>query len=380
MAHLEKFKAPSVGHMLAHYRRDEGSLGRDNVDPSRTSANWCMGWKVGKEGKAVVGQVETLQTNWATVKGRIDAVNAHAKEQGKRSTRKDAVVMADFVIAIPEDVLEGDERKFFMLTYIWLSGKVGRENMLGGWVHADEVYTSGPREGQPCRDHMHAAFTPIKDGRFNYKGMWTRADYQTMHGELGDFLERRMGYRPSVELTDEERRERVYADKAKDIDRVKAAVEEQVAPLRQEREQLRSEVDEARRELAQAVMERNVARASARQADEVAQKASVQTAQLRREMDELQGQLDRLREAVRGLLEGVAAHIDALRQTKAGERFLDALNRRRDLPLVEMAFHEAHLDARFLEDPDGVLERSSEVVLLDEGERVAQKLDEWEGR
>ena len=33
MAHIAKYKATSVGHMLAHYRRDESSLGRDNIDP-----------------------------------------------------------------------------------------------------------------------------------------------------------------------------------------------------------------------------------------------------------------------------------------------------------------------------------------------------------
>ena len=33
MAHIAKYKAPSVGHMLAHYRRDRSSLERDNIDP-----------------------------------------------------------------------------------------------------------------------------------------------------------------------------------------------------------------------------------------------------------------------------------------------------------------------------------------------------------
>ncbi|KGI71491.1 plasmid recombination protein [Collinsella sp. 4_8_47FAA] len=35
MAHIAKYKATSVGHMLAHYRRDASSLERDNIDPSR---------------------------------------------------------------------------------------------------------------------------------------------------------------------------------------------------------------------------------------------------------------------------------------------------------------------------------------------------------
>lgn len=33
MAHIAKYKAASCGHMLAHYRRDVSSLGRENIDP-----------------------------------------------------------------------------------------------------------------------------------------------------------------------------------------------------------------------------------------------------------------------------------------------------------------------------------------------------------
>ena len=39
MAHIEKYKAHSVGHMLAHYRRDPSSLERDNIDPALTHLN-----------------------------------------------------------------------------------------------------------------------------------------------------------------------------------------------------------------------------------------------------------------------------------------------------------------------------------------------------
>lgn len=38
MAHIQKYKAHSCGHMLAHYRRDAASLERDNVAPLTRSA------------------------------------------------------------------------------------------------------------------------------------------------------------------------------------------------------------------------------------------------------------------------------------------------------------------------------------------------------
>ena len=52
---------------------------------------------------------------------------------------------------------------------------------MGGFVHRDEVR----KDGSPVRDHMHVPFTPILDGRFNYKKMCPRSFYQTMHGSWG---------------------------------------------------------------------------------------------------------------------------------------------------------------------------------------------------
>lgn len=41
MAHIAKYKAPSVGHMLAHYRRDRSGLERDNIVDFYLFWDWC---------------------------------------------------------------------------------------------------------------------------------------------------------------------------------------------------------------------------------------------------------------------------------------------------------------------------------------------------
>lgn len=247
MAHIAKYKATSVGHMLAHYRRDESSLGRENIDPTRTKDNYTLGLDDRDE---KVGAMDGIEPNWATVEGRIEGVNKAAKAAGKRAVRKDAVVMADVVVTLPENVRKEDEFKFFGYTYWFLIQKLGKENMMGGFVHRDEVR----KDGSPVRDHMHVPFTPILDGRFNYKKMCPRSFYQTMHGELGDYLEKRMGYRPEVELGDETRAMRVYADKSADIDKVRGAVERGIVePAEQQAaqavEDAAQRVEEARAEL-----------------------------------------------------------------------------------------------------------------------------------
>lgn len=296
MAHIAKYKATSVGHMLSHYRRDASSLERDNIDPKRTKDNMVVDHYTNKDGQLVVGRVVPREgePNWGTVERRIERVNEAQKAAGKRATRKDAVVMADVVVTLPENVRKGDEDRFFRLTYWYLSKKFGIDNMMGGHVHKDEVL----KDGTPARDHMHVPFTPILDGRFNYKKMCPRSFYQSMHKELGDYLERSLGYRPEVELGEETRAQRVYTDKSVDIDKVRGAVDRAV---------VRPAEDEAARIVAAAKEE-----AAALLSDAEAKKA-----ELAQQIEDRQGDLAKLDsqlEDVRMDIAGEEDRLECLRQ------------------------------------------------------------------
>ena len=54
MAHIAKYKATSVGRMLAHYRRDASSLERDNIDPSRVKNDLVVGHYTINDGRLVI--------------------------------------------------------------------------------------------------------------------------------------------------------------------------------------------------------------------------------------------------------------------------------------------------------------------------------------
>ena len=253
MAHIAKYKATAVGKLCAHYNRWQGidnpNVSRENIDKSRTHLNYTLG-VYEKDGKRFIGKVRG-SASWATVKGRIDAVNARAKAEGKRATRKDAVVMADMVVTLPPNVPPEDAYKFFWNSYQYIADRVGRGNLMGGYVHMDET-----------TPHMHVPFTPILDGRFNYKKMCDRKFYQTFHKGLGDRLEQKMGYRPEVELSEETRAQRVYTERTKDIDKVRDAVDRAVvqpaedeaarivAAAKEEAAALLSEAEAQRAELA----------------------------------------------------------------------------------------------------------------------------------
>ena len=309
MAHIAKYKATSVGHMLAHYRRDASSMERDNIDPKRVKNDMVVAHYTNRDGQLVVGRVVPREgePNWGTVQRRIERVNEAQKAAGKRATRKDAVVMADVVVTLPDNVRKGDEDRFFRLTYWYLSNKFGIDNMMGGFVHKDEVL----KDGTPARDHMHVPFTPILDGRFNYKKMCPRMFYQNMHRELGDYLEKRLGYRPEIELAEETRAQRVYTDKSVDIDKVRGAVDRAV---------VRPAEDEAARIVA----------AAKEEAAALLNEAELRKAELVTEIAEREGELedvmvdiedatDRL-ECLRQRANGVARDVEELRPVAAEVR------------------------------------------------------------
>lgn len=320
MAHIAKYKATSVGHMLAHYRRDESSMGRENIDPTRVKNDMVVAHYKNKDGELVVGRVVPREgtPNWETVQQRIERVNEAQKAAGKRATRKDAVVMADVVVTLPDNVRKGDEDRFFRLTYWYLSNKFGIDNMMGGYVHKDEVL----KDGTPARDHMHVPFTPILEGRFNYKKMCPRSFYQSMHKELGDYLERRLGYRPEVELGEETRAQRVYTDKSVDIDKVRGAVDRAVV---QPAEDEAARIVAAAREEAAALLNDAEAR-KAELVTEIADKEG-DLAELDSQLEDvkldIEDEQDRL-ECLRQRADGVARDVEELRPIAADVRGWEA--------------------------------------------------------
>lgn len=289
MAHLEKYKATSVGHMLAHYRRDPSSLGRENIDPARVGMDYTLALD---PTDGLVKPMKGVEPNWATVEGRIERVNERAKAEGKRAVRKDAVVMADVVVTLPENVRKGDEGAFFGWTYCFLADRLGSGNMLGGFVHRDEVRA----DGSPVRDHMHAPFTPILDGRFNFKKMCPRTFYQSLHKDLGDYLEQHLGYRPEIELEDGKRAQKALSrvDK-RDIDAARAEI---LAPVERKAGEIVADATE-RAERASAARKRDEARARTARKDladiagQVDEKRS-QAAEIDRQIADKMAEIDRL--------------------------------------------------------------------------------------
>lgn len=90
MAHVEKYKASALGHMLAHYNRT--SPANKDIDKSRTKENY----------------------NLAPMRGDlISFINAKCSEI-KCQKRKDIIKICDWVITLPKDLPPGKESIFLV--------------------------------------------------------------------------------------------------------------------------------------------------------------------------------------------------------------------------------------------------------------------------
>lgn len=171
MAHVEKYTAAAVGHMLDHYGRspDDGvKRSNENIDPERTHLNYNLA--PDHEG----GQVAFLKNRLAQVKVQ---------------KRADVNVLCDWVVTLPQGNYTPDQdREFFQRSYDFLSARYGESNVVSAYVHMDE--------SQP---HLHFAFIPVVPDRrrggekVSAKECITREDLNKFHIAFQAYLDDRCG-------------------------------------------------------------------------------------------------------------------------------------------------------------------------------------------
>lgn len=243
MAHVEKYTAAAVGHMLDHYGRspDDGvKRSNENIDPGRTHLNYNLA--PDHEG----GQVAFLKNRLAQVKVQ---------------KRADVNVLCDWVVTLPQENYTPDqERDFFQKSYDFLSARYGESNVDSAYVHMDE--------SQP---HLHFAFIPVVPDRrrggekVSAKECITREDLNKFHPDFQAYLDDRCGQdlypvlngataggnRTVQELQAELAIEEIEEQRAQ----VEAAAQKEIATARQAAQDARKEL-RAVQEKAEAAEER----------------------------------------------------------------------------------------------------------------------------
>lgn len=221
MAHVQKIKQGAVAPLVAHYERVaelERGFTRGNIDPERTALNY------------------NLRQNDVRQEVRL-AIAQHEETSGK-GIRKDANVLCDWVVTLPQDCPRDRSRDFFESVAQFMEGRYGKGNVLGCYVHMDET-----------TPHAHIPILPMRDGKLVASKVVNRADLKSFHGDLGKAVDEALGMHVSIELSEEQNLNKVLHDadsqeqfqKAKDAAR--AEIDGEIRDAEQRLECLRREVE-----------------------------------------------------------------------------------------------------------------------------------------
>lgn len=174
MAHVEKYKASALGHMLAHYNRSTPA--NKDIDRSRTEQNYNL-----------APERDDL----------LKFISARLANGVKVQQRADVIKLCDWVVTMPRDLPAEKEQAFFANTYDFLVNKYGEKNVVSAYVHKDE---STP--------HMHFAWLPIVQEKKNKKRLGkeklsakeciTRSDLQKFHQQLQTYLEAKLNCQVNI--------------------------------------------------------------------------------------------------------------------------------------------------------------------------------------
>lgn len=219
MAHLAKYKRHAIAAMVGHYAREAEGRGyeRPNIDATRTPDNYAIG----------AGSVDELA---ATVRERVSAAIEAHNATARRPLRRDANVLGDWVVTLPRDCRAEDAEAFFAAVVDFVRGRYGADNVPGGFVHVDEASA-----------HVHVPVVPEYDGRLVASKVFCRNDLRGWHEALSAHVERALGYRVSVLLSDEQQAEKQLS--ALSQGEYQAARDE-IERLRDQREELRRQVSQ----------------------------------------------------------------------------------------------------------------------------------------
>lgn len=217
MAHLAKYKRHAIAAMVGHYAREAEGRGyeRPNIDATRTPDNYAIG----------AGSVDELA---ATVRERVSAAIEAHNATARRPLRKDANVLGDWVVTLPRDCRAEDAEAFFAAVVDFVRGRYGADNVPGGFVHVDEASA-----------HVHVPVVPEYDGRLVASKVFCRNDLRGWHEALSAHVERALGYRVSVLLSDDQQADKQLSALSQDEYR---AAKDELERLRDQREELRRQV------------------------------------------------------------------------------------------------------------------------------------------
>jgi len=161
VAHTEKRKAGDLGVYQIHIDRKSEKHANKDIDKERSHLNYDL-----------VGHEKTTSFK----KEILDFIEEN--KSTKRATRKDAVVLQDWVIGSSKEFFENltaeETRKYFEVALEFFQERFGKENVRFATVHMDEL-----------TPHMHLGIVPFNNEyKLTSKTIFTRECLRNIQEEL----------------------------------------------------------------------------------------------------------------------------------------------------------------------------------------------------
>lgn len=173
LAHVAKYSRGAIGRLTQHFERKVNDMGEhikygnQDIDLGKTHENYNLA------PDRQQGQVNFIRER------------CHELDCLKRA---DVNVMASWIVTLPKDFPQEQERQFFEQSYKFLEKRYGEKNIVSAYVHKDE---STP--------HLHFSFVPAvydpkKDKeKVSAKECINKKDLLTFHKDLSKHMEKHFG-------------------------------------------------------------------------------------------------------------------------------------------------------------------------------------------
>lgn len=207
MANVKKFTRAAVGNLLAHFERRQklntetgemeyAKFGNRDIDTRWSELNYRTWPPLNEEDYEIRGvrADPVLAAIWEA-SGDPDE---SALDRWRRiyhntphAVRKDLACFCGWSISLPDEIPLDKSDVFFNLCTRYCILKYGAENIVGAWIHWDEV-------GRP---HLHVAFVPVavkktgdggEERRICAKDVLNRKHLSSWHGGLVSLVQQEM--------------------------------------------------------------------------------------------------------------------------------------------------------------------------------------------
>lgn len=163
VATMKKFKGENLNGVEIHNERKTEKHSNKDIDISKSGLN-----------------VDLLDETGSYRKRISDRIMRNRKSE--RKVRKDAVVLAEWVVSASPEVFEKISDENIKLYFYWatryFADKFGGGNIVYAKIHFDET-----------TPHMHLGLVPLtKDGRLSAKDVFNRSALRAVQSELPVFL------------------------------------------------------------------------------------------------------------------------------------------------------------------------------------------------